>query len=99
MRGDDQHHYAMLMPGKAFRRIMAAMAAEYSVIVLRAWRTPQGVIIRVLTTNGTLRNWVVFGSANLVALLESLIAELEAPDIDMAPEPEAEATAETATDN
>jgi hypothetical protein len=88
----------MLMPGKAFGRIMAAMTAEYSVIVLRAWRTPQGVIIRVLTTNGKLRNWVVFGSANLVALLESLIAELDAPGMDTAPEAETATTAETATD-
>ena len=85
----------MLMPGKAFRRIMAAMTAEYSVIVLRAWRTPQGVIIRVLTTNGTLRNWVVFGSANLVALLESLIAEVEST----ADETGTETTAEITTDD
>lgn len=67
----------MLMPGEAFRRIISAMTAEYSVIVLRAWRHPQGLIVRVLTTDGTRRNWVVFGTANLVALLESLIAELE----------------------
>jgi hypothetical protein len=89
----------MLMPVEAFGRIMAAMTAEYSVIVLRAWRTPQGVIIRVLTSNGKLRNWVVLGSANLVALLETLIAELEAPGVDPAPEAETEATAETATDD
>ena len=69
----------MLMPGKAFRRIISGMTAEYSVIVLRAWRNPQGLIIRVLTTDGTRRNWVVSGTAGLVVLLESLIAELEPP--------------------
>ena len=69
----------MLMPGKAFQRMMSAMSAEYSVIVLRAWRNPQGLIIRVLTTDGTRRNWVVFGTANLSALLESLISELQPP--------------------
>jgi len=79
VRGDDQHHYAMLMPDKAFRRIMYAMTAEYPVIVLRAWRNPQGLIIRVMTTDGTRRHWVVFGMANLVALLESLTADLEPP--------------------
>ncbi|MBT2521850.1 hypothetical protein [Arthrobacter sp. ISL-28] len=55
------------------------MTAEYSVIVLRAWRDPQGLIVRVLTTDGTRRSWVVFGTANLVALLETLTAELEPP--------------------
>lgn len=69
----------MLMPGKAFRRIISAMTAEYSVIVLRAWRNPQGLIIRVLTTDGTRRNWVVTGTANLAVLLESLISELAPP--------------------
>lgn len=55
------------------------MAAEYSVIVLRAWRNPQGLIIRVMTTDGTRRSWVVFGMANLVALLESLTSDAEPP--------------------
>ncbi|MHC6591691.1 hypothetical protein [Arthrobacter sp. C152] len=62
------------------------MTAEYSVIVLRAWRNPQGLIIRVLTTDGTRRNWVVLGTANLAALLEILISELQPPGSDTAAE-------------
>lgn len=67
------------------------MTAEYSVIVLRAWRNPQGLIVRVMTTDGTQRSWVVFGMANLVALLESLTSDAEAPGPG--------ATAEVATDD
>lgn len=67
------------------------MTAEYSVIVLRAWRNPQGLIVRVMTTDGTQRSWVVFGMANLVALLESLTSDAEASGPG--------ATAEAATDD
>lgn len=71
------------------------MSAEYSVIVLRAWRNPQGLIIRVMTTDGTRRDWVVFGMANLVALLESLTESLTA---EFEP-PGAETAAEITTDD
>lgn len=64
------------------------MTAEYSVIVLRAWRNPQGLFVRVLTVDGTRRSWVVCGTANLVALLETLTGELEPPG----PETTAEGT-------
>lgn len=53
------------------------MSADCSVILLRVWRNPQGVMIRVRTANGSQREWVVFGTVELVMLLEALIAELE----------------------
>jgi hypothetical protein len=67
----------MLMPNEASLRIISAMSADYSVILLRAWRNPQGVLVRVLTINGERREWVVLGPTELASLLAVLIAELE----------------------
>jgi hypothetical protein len=53
----------------------------YQVIVVRAWREPEGVRIRLLADGGSARQWVVGSIASACDVLGALLAELlEAPD-------------------
>jgi hypothetical protein len=53
----------------------------YQVIVIRAWREPEGVRIRLLADCGSPRQWMVGSIAAACDILGVLLAELlEAPD-------------------
>jgi hypothetical protein len=48
----------------------------YQVIVVRAWREPDGVRIRLLADGGSARQWVVGSIASACDVLSALLTEL-----------------------
>ena len=53
---------------------------HYQVIVIRAWREPEGLRIRLLADGNSPRRWVVASAAAACELLVALLAELLAEE-------------------
>jgi hypothetical protein len=49
---------------------------DYQLIVIRAWREPQGLRIRLLANGSSQRQWVVGSAASACEVLAALLAEL-----------------------
>jgi len=49
---------------------------DYQVIVIRAWREPQGLRIRLLADGSSQRHWVVGSATSACEVLAALLAEL-----------------------
>jgi hypothetical protein len=59
----------------------------YQVIVVRAWREPEGLRIRLLADGSPARQWVVGSIADARDVLGTLLAELLAAPDGQAPPP------------
>jgi len=53
---------------------------DYQVIVIRAWREPEGLRIRLLAHGGSPRQWVVGSATAACDVLAALLAELLAEE-------------------
>jgi hypothetical protein len=51
---------------------------DYQVIVIRAWREPEGLRIRLLADGSSPRQWVVGSATSACEVLAALLAELQA---------------------
>jgi hypothetical protein len=69
------------MPQRDVWILQGVESSKHRVIVLRAWRDPQGTRVRVLAANGSGQQWMVAGVEDTCALIARLLNELEEPSI------------------